>query len=290
MKEIYKKYLVEGMNAGERYSFSIPSGLFNGGAGSKFSRKTGNSMEFMEHRDYIVGDDLRQLDWNVYARSDKLTIKLYENEVSPCMDIVIDSSLSMDLENTKKLRSSLGLSALFATAAGNSGYMYKTWLTKEKTTPIINGNSIPTNWEDIDFSSNTNPCDSLLNETPMFFHNGVRILISDLLWSCDPRKFLSHFTKNATAIIIVQVVSKSDLNPEQVGNVEIKDSETGEVSDFFLDANAIETYSKTLNSHINNWSNACKECGAILITITAEDITKDWFLHDLLSYEILRIG
>ncbi len=69
------------MSAGENYSFSIPSGLFNGGNGSKFNRVAGNSMEFMEHRDYIVGDDLRQLDWNVYARSDKLTIKRYETEV-----------------------------------------------------------------------------------------------------------------------------------------------------------------------------------------------------------------
>ncbi len=55
----------------------------------------GISVEFSQHRNYMPGDDLRHLDWKVYAKSDRLYIKQYEQETSLSCHFVLDTSESM---------------------------------------------------------------------------------------------------------------------------------------------------------------------------------------------------
>src|ERR1044071_847947 len=64
--------------------------------GERRSIKRGTSIEFADYRDYARGDDLRQLDWNVYARLEKPFIKLLEEEEDLTVHVLLDSSESMD--------------------------------------------------------------------------------------------------------------------------------------------------------------------------------------------------
>src|SRR5512137_1248152 len=64
--------------------------------GERRSTKRGTSIEFADYRDYVRGDDLRRLDWNVYARLDRPFIKLLEEEEDLSVHILLDASRSMD--------------------------------------------------------------------------------------------------------------------------------------------------------------------------------------------------
>ena len=64
--------------------------------GDRRSRKRGTSIEFADYRDYTRGDDLRRLDWNVYARLERPFIKLLEEEEDLAVHLLIDASRSMD--------------------------------------------------------------------------------------------------------------------------------------------------------------------------------------------------
>ncbi len=64
--------------------------------GERRSKKRGQSVEFDDHRNYVPGDDLRFIDWNVYARLDKLFIKLFLEEEDLAVHVVVDASPSMD--------------------------------------------------------------------------------------------------------------------------------------------------------------------------------------------------
>ena len=97
MNEDYRKFLIAGEQAGSRYALCSPRNAPSGLAGVELGNRSGSSLEFREHREYEPGDDLRRIDWSVYARSDKLTVKLFREEVSPHLDVVIDSSRSMAL-------------------------------------------------------------------------------------------------------------------------------------------------------------------------------------------------
>src|ERR1700733_11366403 len=70
--------------------------------GERRSKRRGQSVEFADYRNYVVGDDLRFIDWNIYARLDKLFLKLFLEEEDLSLYILIDVSKSCDFGNPAK--------------------------------------------------------------------------------------------------------------------------------------------------------------------------------------------
>ena len=79
----------------------------------------GSSIEFREHREYQHGDDLRRLDWRVYAKSDRLYVKQFEDETTLSVEIVIDNSASMNYRSSKSGVSKFERAQLLAAAIGD---------------------------------------------------------------------------------------------------------------------------------------------------------------------------
>src|SRR5215468_9455936 len=71
--------------------------------GERKSKRKGQSVEFADYKNYVIGDDLRHLDWNLYARLDRLFIRLFMEEEDLHFYVLIDNSLSMDFGNPSKL-------------------------------------------------------------------------------------------------------------------------------------------------------------------------------------------
>jgi len=71
--------------------------------GERRSTRRGQSVEFADYRNYTAGDDLRQLDWNVYARLERLFIKLFVEEEDVTVHVLVDASRSMDFGEPNKL-------------------------------------------------------------------------------------------------------------------------------------------------------------------------------------------
>ena len=157
MPENYREYLHAGEEIGSLFSMSVPSGVFDGLGGNRFSNRTGSSLEFMEHRDYIPGDDLRRLDWSAYARTDRLMVKQYREEVCPRLELLLDTSSSMALDNSEKSRSTLFIAAALISAAVNSGFTVRVHLCRDTLEPIPGDATRPASWDMINFSQAWNP-------------------------------------------------------------------------------------------------------------------------------------
>src|SRR5262249_55359404 len=71
--------------------------------GERRSKKKGQSVEFADYRNYVIGDDLRHLDWNLFGRLEKLFIRLFMEEEDLHFYILLDNSLSMDFGSPTKL-------------------------------------------------------------------------------------------------------------------------------------------------------------------------------------------
>lgn len=71
--------------------------------GERRSKRRGRSVEFDDFRDYVPGDDLRHIDWNIYARLDRLFIKLFREEEDLALHIAVDGTPSMDVGKPNKL-------------------------------------------------------------------------------------------------------------------------------------------------------------------------------------------
>src|SRR5881397_1522052 len=82
--------------------------------GERRSKRKGQSVEFADYRNYVVGDDLRFLDWSLYARLERLFIRLFMEEEDLHFYILIDNSLSMDFGKPSKLHYAKQVAAALA--------------------------------------------------------------------------------------------------------------------------------------------------------------------------------
>lgn len=290
MNETYRQYLIDGQRAGARYALTAPRNVPFGVAGSQMGKRPGSSLEFIDHREYQPGDDLRRIDWGGFARSDKLTVKLYRDEVSPHLDVVIDSSCSMALENSPKVQATLGLAAVFATAASNVGYSHTAWRAADGCHQVDNGRDRPSIWEGLDFTYRGDLTTSFIKLPPSWRPFGLRVLLSDLLWPGDPLAMLAQFAEQASAVVVVQVLGEADVDPTARGNIRLVDSETDQVQEIFVDAAAEKRYRDTLSRHQEGWHLAAKQTGAIMTTLVAEEILSSWRLEALVAAEVLTIA
>src|SRR6476620_129837 len=70
--------------------------------GERRSKRRGQSVEFADYRNYVIGDDLRFIDWNIYARLDKLFLKLFLEEEDLSLYVLVDVSKSADYGDPHK--------------------------------------------------------------------------------------------------------------------------------------------------------------------------------------------
>src|SRR5207249_9071355 len=95
------------LNAARRFT--------NRGRGEHLAAKGGTSTEFCDYRDYTPGDDVRFVDWNIFARIERPYLKQFHQEEEMHIALLVDASTSMTFEDK------LGLARRFAAAFGVIG-------------------------------------------------------------------------------------------------------------------------------------------------------------------------
>jgi uncharacterized protein (DUF58 family) len=284
-----RSYLIEGERAGMRYALEPPRAASAALAGLHLGRQAGASLEFRDHRDYQPGDDLRRIDWNAFARSDRLTVKLYREEISPHLDVVLDGSRSMALEGAAKARAAIGLSAAFAVAAENAGYSHNAWVARAHVEPVANGSNRPALWRPLALDFRGNPAEALTRTSPGFRGQGMRVLISDLLWLGEPMAVLQSLARGAASLVVAQTLASADADSPERGRVRLLDSETDERREIFIDDGAIRRYRDALARHQQNWHRACRQIGAVMVNVIAEEVVADWNLEALVNAGVLKV-
>jgi len=271
-----------------RYALVIPRQAPVGLAGGTVSQRAGSSLEFRDHRDYQPGDDLRHIDWNVYARTDQLTLKLYREEVTPHLDILLDTSRSMTLEGTAKGPATLALAAFFATAASNAGFSHAAWQLGGDIRPIGNSSAAPLSWEDIAFE-HRGPPTGVAKVGAAWKPRGVRVLLSDLLWEGDPLATLRPLAERGSVTLVLQVLADVDARPPEGTSLRLVDAETDLVREIHIDALVARHYREALARHQENWHSACRQVGALFATVIAEEVSSDWNMDELVATGVLKI-
>ena len=268
----YRQFLIAGEQMGLRYALALPQATLAGQRGEKLGRYAGSSVDFQDYRDYQPGDDLRHIDWNAYARTDQLTVKLFREEVQPHLDLILDTSSSMALTDSPKAHALHELAALFATAAANARCSHAVWVTGEGFQRVANDTQPPSAWGEIPLGGARSFEESHGLLPPRLRRQGIRIVISDLFWPGDPLPTLRKLTEGAAAVTLVQLLAPADLEPPKPGNVQLEDSETGETLSLYIDTTIQEQYRKTLQRLQQSWDHAAQQTGAELVTLIANNL------------------
>lgn len=276
-----RSYFKEGIQAGEKYGLYMPRQERHFSTGEKLSPHRGSSTDFREYRTYYPGDDIRTLDWRVYARSDTLVVKTFHEDIIPHVEIILDVTPSMALPKTEKRRAAMGLCALIATAAEREGYSYNLWYAGDGFHPAPRGRHTPHVWPAPSFTHRTSPGEAWDILPPRWRKKTLRIVISDLLWTASPHTFMQNICRDAADVFILQLLAQEEWSPEMRGNVTLHSIETAEHTDAYIDDAVAEKYHAALERHCDLWRDACRECGGSLCMLSAEHIVEKWDLTHL---------
>jgi len=282
-------HIQAGQRAGSRYKPALPRRAPTGLAGLQLSQRSGASLEYREYREYQPGDDPRFIDWAAYARSDRLMVKRFHEEVAPHLDLVIDGSRSMALAGSAKADATVALAGALAAAADRAGFTRSVYLAGDRCDPLPGGEGRVDGWAEPPFAGEQSVETALRRGPPRWRARSIRVLLSDLLFMGEPRATLTALAHGSAAVHVVQLLADADARPPRRGNVRLVDSETGTVREVFVDAAAQRRYQQRLQRHQAHWRAAARSLGATLATLIAEPLLEHWDLGPLVEAGVLRV-
>lgn len=247
--------------------------LKGGNLGSKRSKAIGSSVEFSDYREYMPGDDFRRIDWNAYARFEKVFIKLFMQEQESKVTVFVDTSESMKAFN--KRETAIKVAAAFSYAALADYDTVTSVLFNEGVSTFIQNlrgtksfNRVISQLEESEFSGNSNlyntvyPWQNHLNK-------GISVIVSDLMYDHEIEKVIRLLSFKKQRIVLCHVLGSEEMNPAFDENVQLIDSETGNKMDIEAGISAVNLYKKRLHEYINEIKGVCSKYGVDYILLDA---------------------
>lgn len=274
----------------ERLGVLMKQPVRGGLKGGRRSVKRGQSVEFADYRDYALGDDLRQLDWNVYARLEKLFVKLFIEEEDVTITFLLDASPSMAFGRPEKL--------LFAKrAAAALGYIALAGEDRVVVTALtgrtarrqggLRGSGrvfrLLANLSTIQPATGaTDLLASARHAAAMLTGRGVIVLLSDLLDQAADR-VIRELAATGSELIVLHVLSPDELDPPLEGDLKLVDSESGEGIDVTVDLATLDDYRARLGAWQEGLADLAAKRRASYVPISS-----DTPLADLVFAELRR--
>lgn len=269
------------------------AGQFGGGHQSK---NFGSSCEFADYRDYIAGDDITKIDWNAYARFDKLYLKLYLDERRMHTRIYIDASRSMKFGKGKKDIQSVKIAATLAYLSVCSMDKVSIYVIKDKKVhDVIIGMSGKESYysniaklNEIEFDGDSYISEALLPEK-VGYGDGMSVIISDFLTDNNYEDAIDYLTEKKRDIFCVQILSNEELNPKVRGKMHFFDSENTEK--FYrknINREIAKAYKMALEYATGRIRDYCHARGADYMLVSSEESISEIFFRKLIDEGVIK--
>jgi uncharacterized protein (DUF58 family) len=224
--------------------------------GERRSKRKGQSVEFADYRNYVIGDDLRFLDWNLFARLDRLFIRLFMEEEDLHFYVLLDNSLSMDFGQPTKLY----FAKQIAAALGFIGLVNMDRVVIEAFNDRLTQSMPPLRgrrslWRLMDFLTKIEPAGpSDLTRALRTFSikcsgKGIVVLLSDLMDKGGYEEALRYLVARQLDIYVIQILSQEEIEPEVVGDLKLVDVEDEDVAEITVSSPLLKRYKQNLAAY-----------------------------------------
>ena len=228
----------------------------------------GLSQEFHDYRDYQPGDDLRYLDWHIYARLERLLIKLFSGEEDLTVHILLDSSGSMAYGNPRKIdyarRVAAALGYIAIANLDRVGVSSFSDGLKERLSPRRRRSHVFSLFHylnGIEAKGTTSFNQSLTRYVREIRRPGLAIVISDLM---DPEGWetgLQALLYRKFDVMVIHILAEEEINPKLEGPVKMIDMETRKEARLSLDPWSIDEYTRELEEYFGEIEDFCVRKG-----------------------------
>ena len=270
-----------------RFQLVVKKRVISQYAGGRRSTAAGKGMTFKDHRAYAPGDDFRNIDWKVYARTDDLYIKNFEEERNLTVHIIIDQSASMKFGGTIKkfdYASQLGVGLAYLAMRENERFQFATFAETITFFPPRRGMGQLADM--IDFMNNVRP-DGVSKLGPalqQYRHfigsKAMVVLISDFLVPSEEITESLYMLRNQQ-VKVIQILDPLERNLTLAGDYKLEDSETHDTLKTHLSPRLKLEYQQKLEHHIAAITKACVSLHFAFYTIATSTPIFDAFYETL---------
>jgi uncharacterized protein (DUF58 family) len=243
----------------------------------------GSTVEFADYREYALGDDIRRIDWNLYSRFEKYFIKLFVDERQMHTQIFLDCSASMGKTDKSKafyaIRVVAALGFLSVKNMDKTSFMFIKGDFAEDSSGIVTGKeefyrSIA-NLEHLVFEGEANIEKAISNFPHSGTNDGMTVIISDFLTDSDWKKAVDYLLYNHRKVMLIQVLSPEEIDPQYSGRTFLKDVESVDIMDeknmkLRITKSNYLAYKEALNDYIGDMRKFCSSRGVSLFSVSCD--------------------
>src|ERR1044071_401624 len=279
--------------------------------GERRSKARGQSVEFADHRNYVVGDDFRYLDWNLYGRLDRLFLKLYEEERELPVTIFLDASESMTFgeprkfDFTRQVAAAMGYVALCGFDRVSvvtfpdllDQPMEEAELKARSRELVARGalRSVRGRKSALSFFQNINLLaaggaaqlnDALRRGALQARRAGMAVVLSDFLDPAGYETGLTALVGRGFQVNAVQILAPEELNPTAYGDLRLVDSETGGEQEVTFGKYRLNAYRQTVQNFCQRLREYCSGRGVNFFMAGSDTSLEDLLLKQLRQSEV----
>ncbi len=282
----------------ETLSLELKADLAGFFGGKHLVRTYGQTVEFADYREYMLGDDIRRIDWNLYSRFEKFFLKLFTDERQMHTQIFLDCSGSMGKVNPEKAEYAIAVAAAL-------GYLSVHNMDKVSF-KLVNGekaedpfgtivgkraffNAIST-LKTLEFDGESDLRASIINAPNPGNNDGLTVIISDFFTDSDWKSAVDYLCYKKRQVLLVQVMTPEETDPLYMGRMNLIDAESLDVQDvknmkMKIDRASQDAYEKALAEIHENISTFANSRGVAFVSVcTNQPIEK------VLFKELLKVG
>ena len=266
--------------------------------GKHLVRTYGQTVEFADYREYMLGDDIRRIDWNLYSRFEKFFLKLFTDERQMHVQIFLDCSASMGKEDPKKGNYAVAVAAALGFLAVHNMDKLSLNLIKgdraENPFGTIVGKTsffrAISELENVEFSEDSDLQKAITNSPNTGSSDGLTVIISDFFTKSDWKKAVDYLTYKKRQVLLVQLMTPDEIEPVYDGRLNLIDSEAEDLADprnmkLRITRRLQIAYQEAMTDFKADLKSFCVSRGAEFISIDT-----DQSIEKMLFGELLKVG
>lgn len=243
--------------------------------GSRESSHAGSGLTFRDYKDYVPGDEFRNIDWRIYGRTDKFYVRRFEEERNLTVHVIVDASASMDFGAPRKFdyAAMLGVGFAYLALRNNEKFEFSTFAEELRPVRARRGlrqlASLMDSLAHVDVRGKSHFTESLESARSLITSRSLVILISDFLYdTAEVRRTLSRFKRSE--VLCIQVLDRVERGLQMEGDFILEDAEEKVTLRTFITRRVSHGYRDQLEKHIAEVKNTCEQLGHHFVTVTTD--------------------
>ena len=269
--------------------------------GGKHLVKTyGQTVEFADYREYMLGDDIRRIDWNLYSRFEKYFLKLFTDERQMHTQIFLDCSTSMSKVDPEKAAYALGTAAALGYLSVHnmdkvSFKLIKGDRAEDPYGTIVGKKSFfnaISSLENLEFTGESDISKAITQCPNIGTNDGLTIIISDFFTELDWKKAVDYLTYKKRQVLLIQIMTPDEIEPAYDGRFDLIDAESEDISDaknmrLRINRSMQLAYEEAMNDFVAEIRSYCTSRGADFISVRTDEPIEKVLLGELLKVGVM---